>query len=340
MKHTGNHVYVVGAGFSAGLGFPTVKNLLERVWPRIRDSGLEDDLAQVIRFHHPNFNASLPCTFPDVETLLSEMQANEQLFESSRQATGKFTASQLEERRRTLLLQIAQEFHVLQAKALANTPAWLTTLIDRLRAEQAQIISFNWDLVIDELLFGQHLSKSDYGFGRRNAGPRLIKPHGSLNWYTQPTGRHLKKEKKFKLFGQDGAKVYSFKPYRAPKSLRRDYMPLIIPPLFHKSFDEEVFRPLWQEAVSILSTAAKVTFLGYSLANADFHARFILRCGFHNQEEGSIDARGSRRSPTGRAAVEVVDPDRSVKLRIESAVGWSCQFHNVSLEEWVTSAAT
>jgi hypothetical protein len=60
---------------------------------------------------------------------------------------------------------------------------------------------FNWDLVLDELLFGDELKKLDYACGNRRKGPRLIKPHGSLNWYEHESGHHLKEEKRFELFG-------------------------------------------------------------------------------------------------------------------------------------------
>jgi hypothetical protein len=337
MGKVGAHVYVIGAGFSAGLGFPTISNLLSQLWPSIKKAGLAADLAAVIRFHHPSFNSSRPDTFPDVETLLSEMRANEQLFASSRPATGNFTAAELTERRQGLLLQVADQFHELQAKALSSTPLWLDALVGRMRKQNAQIISFNWDLVLDQLLFGDALSKSSYGFTKRSSQLRLIKPHGSLNWYSHEAGKHLKSDRKFKLCGHGDSKIYAFKPYRAPSSSRRSYMPFIVPPVFSKSFEEDIFNTLWQEAVSTLSTAASVTFLGYSLADADFHARFILRCGFHNQVDGALRSGGGRRSPTGQAAVTIVDLDDKVGPRIEAAVGWPCDFYRGSIEDWVTS---
>ena len=64
--------------------------------------------------------------------------------------------------------------------------------------------------------------------------------------------------------------------------------------------------------VDVLSVASEVRFLGYSMAPADFHARFILRCGFHNQEEGVITRNGKRAIATGRSRVEVVDLDKGV----------------------------
>ncbi|QRY67966.1 hypothetical protein JVX98_27085 [Ensifer sp. PDNC004] len=284
---SGNIVYVIGAGFSAGLGFPTINSLLPNIWPRLQRAGTAAELCDIIRFHHPDFDPDKADTFVNVERLLSEMKANEQLFEYSRPASGGFTKEELTARRQRFLLEMAKWFHGLKEDAIRSPPIWLTALAEQIKREKAQIISFNWDLVLDELLFGSTLDRRDYGFGARKPGPRLIKPHGSLNWFEYSTGRHLNADKKVLLTGEGERAIYAFKPYRAPHSTRREYMPLIIPPVFNKEFAGRHFQTLWRKSVSILSSASDVRFLGYSLADADFHARFILRCGFYNQEHGA-----------------------------------------------------
>lgn len=329
-------VYVVGAGFSAGLGFPLISNLLQELWPRL-DNKLADDIAAVVRFHHPDFHPLRAESFPNIEQLLSEMQANEQLFDSSRPATGGFTSADLADRRQRLLLELAKWFHDIQASALKKKPKWLHTIVDEMKAEKAQVISFNYDLVLDQLIFGNDISESSYGLesDTRWAQPRLLKPHGSLNWYEHSTGKYLSDTKCFNLPGTEPDVVRAFKPFRAPQSDKREYMPLIVPPVFNKEFQGALFQTLWQEAVLVLSQASEVRFLGYSLPVADFHARFILRCGFHNQEHGALLEGGSRASPTGRAKVVIVDPNTAARERVENAVGWSCEQHEATVEEWV-----
>lgn len=330
-------VYIIGAGLSAGLGFPTIGNLLPKMWDRLVKVGLAEDLSRIIRFHHPAFNPNLESTYPNIEQLLSEMEANEQLFDASRPATGNFTSEKLKEHRQGLLLELSCWFHELKTDSLKKSKPWLNDLCARMKDENAQVISFNWDLVLDELLFGKELNSTCYGFGGDDSQTRLIKPHGSLNWYESHAGRYLKEEKKFKLAGTGKREVFAFKPYRAPSSTRRSYMPLIVPPVYTKRFRGDMFRQLWQETVSVLSVASEVRFLGYSLAAADFHARFILRCGFHNQEAGVLKSDGSRANPTGRALVTIVDlcSDGSVHRRISDAVGWECVFHQKPIAQWV-----
>lgn len=337
--HEKNIVYVVGAGLSAGLGFPTIMNLLPAMWKRIENAGLAADLAKIIRFHHPYFNPTLTNTFPNIEELLSEMQANEQLFRSSSPVTGTFTPDDLMKHRQSLLLELAGWFHMLKKDALRRRPRWLRVLASKMKEENAQVISFNWDLVLDELLFGKNLNAACYGFDGAKQRVRLLKPHGSLNWYGKDPGSHIMPEKRFKLGGAASEEVFAFRPYRAPNSTRRSYMPLIVPPVFAKQFRGTVFERLWREVVSVISVASEVRFLGYSLAPADFHARFILRCGFHNQEEGLITKNKKRTPPTGRARVVIIDPcaDGKAPQRIEEAVGWKCEWYKQTVEEWIGS---
>lgn len=331
-----NIVYVIGAGLSAGLQFPTIHSLLPALWPRLIEAGIANEIAEVIRFHHPDFNAARQETFPTIEALLSEMKANADLFHSTRPAVGNFTSERLESRRADLLQAIAEWFHELKVAALKRPPVWLHTLVSSMKEENATVISFNWDLVLDELLFGQDLEKASYGLDRRRKGVRLLKPHGSLNWYQAVTAGPLKETKKFSLGGTGMNQVYAFRPLRAPKSTKgRNYMPLIVPPVFTKQFEGPLFQRLWQESVRALSSASEVRFLGYSLADADYHARFVLRCGFHNQEHGELTAAGKRSPPTGRAKVVIVDLAEEPFVRIRKVVGWECETHRKTIAEWI-----
>jgi len=54
-------------------------DLLVKVWDRLEPS-LRKKLAKIIRFHHPDFDPARPTTFPELEELLSSMEANRELF--------------------------------------------------------------------------------------------------------------------------------------------------------------------------------------------------------------------------------------------------------------------
>src|SRR5581483_9243912 len=119
---------------------------------------------------------------------------------------------------------------------------------------------------------------------------------------------------------QDGKTIYAFRPYRAPESERRSYMPLVVPPVYNKDFRNPLFTDLWRKCVAALSTAESVVFVGYALAEVDFHARFIFRCGFYNQLEGELKESGDRAKPTGASKVTIVNPDVGSAKRIEGTL--------------------
>ena len=105
---------------------------------------------------------------------------NLQMFEA-RTAEGRFTKDQLKESQEILLFTIAASFTKF-TKTLPQ-PAGCPQSSSGCN-ENAAIVSFNWDLVLDQLLFwrqtrlGTLRTSSELG-----KGPLLLKPHGSLNWY-------------------------------------------------------------------------------------------------------------------------------------------------------------
>src|SRR5271155_5143456 len=116
-------VYVIGAGFSKGLGYPLTNELLAEVWSRL-PGGSRDQLAKIIEFHHPAFKVGRKKTFPDIEQLLTEMAVNLELFDASRPAEGRFTKDQLRESREILLSTIESWFHDIYEDAIKTS--WLS----------------------------------------------------------------------------------------------------------------------------------------------------------------------------------------------------------------------
>lgn len=331
-------VYVVGAGFSAGLGYPLTKSLLIDVWDLLQKTS-RNQLARIIRFHHPSFDPARKTSFPDIEQLLTEIKVNLDLFSASRPAEGSFRKNELEDSRDELLCTIAGWFHDLYGTA-SRTP-WLTTFTERLRSQNAGIISFNWDLILDQLLFADKPTSKGYGLTKAlGSGPVLLKPHGSLNWYEQPLVEPVSADKRVELFSSqaDGECIEAFLPPRGIKSkVGRRYTPLIVPPTYLKDFNRPIFRRLWNHCTNVLSTPKRLVFLGYSLPAADLHAQFIFRCGFHNQIEGRLKQDGTRHPATGPAKVIIVNPDQDAARRIESVAGPEipCQWVPKRIEDWL-----
>jgi hypothetical protein len=265
--------------------------------------------------------------------------AHEDLLPSLRR-DGNFTAGDLKKLRANLLYEIASWFHELhEERRHANMH-----ILDGFKNILSQhhnpvIISFNWDCELDRLLFGDSIEKHNYGLDKKVfTPPVLLKPHGSLNWYPSETGEHIKAELRRTLWkGTDGASesMFCFLRWRAPKSSHRQYVPWIVPPTHVKKFEHGMMQRIWRACVDCLSVAKRVFFVGYSLPTADWHSRYIFRCGFHNQREGRPHNGKDRGRPTGPGKVYVVNPDNSAFRRIELVADRRCVWLPITAKEWV-----
>jgi hypothetical protein len=129
-------------------------------------------LHRIIEFYHPGFTTKRKTTFPDIEQLLTEIAVNLDLFYASRPAEGTFTKQRLEESREELLSDIASWFHEIYEDA-RDTP-WLSSIVERIRRENAAIVSFNWDLVLDQMLSEKDIGPECYGLSKKlSSGPVL-----------------------------------------------------------------------------------------------------------------------------------------------------------------------
>jgi hypothetical protein len=337
-------VYVIGAGFSAGLGYPLTKSLLIDVWSRLEPAA-RVRLQKIIEFHHPGFKLVRKTSFPDIEQLLTEIAVNIDLFDASRPAEGRFKKDSLTQSREDLLSAIATWFHELYDTACRTS--WLSTFVLRLQRENAAIVSFNWDLVLDQQLFSRGLSSKSYGLSDRLAdGPVLLQPHGSLNWYDTTQIEKVSEDAHIEIFPNHSVdeRIEAFVHPREIKSkVGRHYTPLIIPPTFLKDFNRPIFRQLWRRCTDILSTAKELIFLGYSLPPADLHAQFIFRCGFHSQLKGRLKEEGGidRYNSTGPANVTIVNPDQDAARRIEAVAGPGilCNWVPKRIQDWLEDEA-
>ncbi|MBT9595804.1 MAG: hypothetical protein IV094_07465 [Vitreoscilla sp.] len=339
-------VYVVGAGFSKGCGYPLTKELLPNVWSRL-GKGDKNALGKIVRFHHPQFDPERPGSFPGIEELLTEIAVNLDLFESSRWRQGALGKDALVGAHQALLGEIAVWFHELFDKASAAP--WLKSFVERLRNEDAGIVSFNWDLLLDEALFGSNVNGASYGLQRDlpKRGPLILKPHGSLNWYLADDIQAVAASRRRSLFEADDPQE-DVEAFVLPRTIRskaeRTYTPLLVAPTYLKDFRRPIFRRLWRHSTDLLSTPERIIFLGYSLPKDDLQARFILRCGFHNQLKGILKGRRSsgaslRGDPTGNAEVVVVDPDKEAAKRIRGVVNLDIKLKHFkgTVEEWLES---
>lgn len=179
------------------------------------------------------------------------------------------------------------------SQSLKTVPYWAEALIKRWSQEQARIITFNYDVLLeksinevqpniqldckdyqlhgDELVFPR--PQTDYAGTWNDSIPRsakegsmqIMKLHGSLNWYWAPDdqiGPTLRRIPVLKALGNPDVDVN-----HSTSGLER----FLIPPLSGKSayYRPYLTRALWSDALAAVRHAESITFMGYSLPMTD-----------------------------------------------------------------------
>jgi len=178
-----------------------------------------------------------------------------------------------------------------EASVLYNPiPVWLSDLLKLLHHTRATVVSLNYDTLIEVavasldlpgLLGGERTTPRDIlndtpplpNVGTRFGGPinptfRLLKLHGSLDWWAapkDPSGASVNRTELRSAFGH---------PEPITEEDRRGipgWEPFIIPPAAAKSsyYQNPFTRNLWKTAFDALRTAEQVSLIGYSLPPTD-----------------------------------------------------------------------
>jgi hypothetical protein len=304
-------VFVVGAGFSAALGYPLSDSFFGQLFERA-DAELRERIDYFVQHSSFRFNLDAPDSYPNLEELLAEIMVLEHWAGAVRsQVRAEFSQEFLIALRRDILSTVTKWFFELQRKILKRMPDWLVMFVEWVKSHQASVISFNWDLVLDELLYGKSLSLHSYGFAIPSQIPALLKPHGSLNWY-ELERPPLPTDKCFRLCGELDDSIW-VRQGLGSVHFARDVMgmPVIVPPAYLNSIGCSPFKDVGLGCIERLADADRVVFLGYSMPKADLHARSLLQWGLHNNAKG-------KSTP---AEVIVVNSDDQAIHRTSTVVG-------------------
>jgi hypothetical protein len=299
-----HNVYVIGAGFSKEAGLPVVSEFFNRTrdsvqWLRDNHYMREADAVQrVLAFRLKAAAAALRVEL-DVENI-------EQLFSlvAAQAAAGDLLttdvtlaiAATLEFARRVSRHRVVQ-IHVPPGvtpplkwrkkedqSAFLNTSAYevITGVMaghwtEKLWDTRDTILSFNYDLTIEEALRGLGISfnygLSDSSVHRNESGhdPEskllFLKLHGSMNW-------SICHEREENL--GDWSSVDLYQDFKSLSDARQE--PLLIPPTWRKVAFGAVSE-VWEKAVEALVTATRIIIVGYSMPIIDQHFKYLLAAG-------------------------------------------------------------
>src|SRR5205814_1125022 len=107
---------------------------------------------------------------------------------------------------------------------------------------------------------------------------KLLKLHGSLNWYVRGSV-----DKLAEVFAKKPSKVVISKPPRTNEFA--GFVRQIIPPIYGKFFGHKHLQVLWSAAHKALVEADSLVVIGCSLVDTDFHLSGMLSNAIKRRKE-------------------------------------------------------
>jgi len=112
-------------------------------------------------------------------------------------------------------------------------------------------------------------------------GVRVLKLHGSLNWYSLHTSPNISPKAMFR----EDRSIFVTRRHRIDPQMRytgrgrsQHTLPVIVPPVTHKSaILHNAIKPLWDRARRALETANEIVVFGYSCPPADFESSNLIQ---------------------------------------------------------------
>lgn len=296
-------VYLFGAGASAAEGAPATGELFPRAWALL---GAEEDrrVAAVWEFLQAVFGVSIESAasfryLPAVDDVISLVDWSLQ----THQGLGhRYDPPRLHQVRRDLehLVQATLRASLRGAVHRRGGPhaRFVRRLAARGMTERCALISLNYDTLLDQALARAGLMP-DYGLpgrGAESAGPLLAKLHGSLNWSFCPAcGRVAAPGELAAVGGAEGAGALN----RCQRCANPHLRGLIISPTLHKSYPAAGLQHVWDRALSAIQLADRLTFVGYSMPQADMPVYHLICRGLLTRRRA------------GRPAIRVINHERT-----------------------------
>lgn len=308
---------ILGAGFSRNVGLPTQDEFLNLLitdcnWLTGADQKVDKEITLRIKeFLEIVFFWSEGQQLPKLEEVFTFIDISTG---NGHNLGRKYTPSKLRAIRRFLIYKI---FTVLDKKYENEEGSDIIKKFLKQLEHKASFISLNWDIVLEKYI-GSTGCNVEYGIGgdcihvqsneiqvpqgtQANRPNILVsKVHGSSNWVYCDNCKRLFYSLDEKVAKSVYAGIYVedikrfYKPTETPKDLKETIRanaglkkcPYCENALgshiatfsYRKSFRTNYFVNSWQRAEEILNAASKWIFVGYSLPDADYEFKHMLKC--------------------------------------------------------------
>lgn len=266
MFPTDRKVFILGSGFSASMGLPTLMTLFQEMMSHSERPGESDKehVLNALEILYPHFQKNkTPPSFPPIEEFLSLVVSAKDLpFFDEEYWDWKWYST----------LRLLTDCLAEKSKN-AEDSQLLKNFVRNLRNGDI-VVTFNWDNLIERTLRLQ--SRKINFLSRDTDAITILKLHGSLNWVEIPEGIDLKHPESVKFLSKRVVCTHDYSYYDVWDAL--DMPPLIIPPVLSKRVPVGgFFQGIWHEAHNSIIDADRVSVIGYSIPNDDLQARSFLR---------------------------------------------------------------
>jgi len=300
---------ILGSGFSKAISsnMPTVNELASRL--------RQEEVLQ---------RAPYDRLVDDPELLLSYLSLNQPWKEPPKALEDEALFARVQK-------ALAERITDCEDQAFKNPiPDWTAQLVEYLHSDKITVITFNYDTVLERLVYGLKQGKSEgewprefdlYGLplsviwsregatlmGTRVETFHLIKLHGSINWFYSGVEGFPGEQVYYWPIGVDPLQLRELNTVASKKErerLLKDKISLIIPPVAEKSrfYGNRTIRTLWRDARRALEEAEEIFCVGYSLPATDLTTKLFLRSVAHPKKVAIVN----KEHPDGEKALEML----------------------------------
>lgn len=288
---------ILGAGFSKNSGLPVQAEIPELLIENQNENEFENSISHVIKgFYEDTFCFSKGSVLPNLDDILTCIDISTN---SGHHLGIKYSSMHLRAIRRFIVYRL---YSVLQKNYVYSED--VVKLVGSLRENYSRVdfIVLNWDTVLENYIYliepeitidycngGKQLRRGT--FNEAKEALKIIKIHGSSNWLFCDNCRELFIDSNgdIPLIKKAGFKAMDFELFDefkgTPVNLERekciicgDYISSHIATFsFRKSFRENSFPQVWNMAEEVLTNSDKWIFIGYSLPQADYEFKHLLK---------------------------------------------------------------
>jgi hypothetical protein len=271
-----SRTFILGAGFSAGAGFPLVRNLKEQVVQHAHSLSRCKAFFELGNggFEKGQFYAGLEMVDPKGSLQFEEILIA--LSDHLKHANGcdpcHVTLDVLRDSCGQLLWKIQESVRKVP-DCYENFAYWIGT--HRSPGPGSAIVSFNWDLLTERALAGSYLP---WTYSDSRSAISILKPHGSINWNDYLSKGLRTEYSGWQPIGPDSKLSYdASNPLSNPD--RDDINPnlrYMIFPGDPESVEVDAER-IWRWASKAISEREGIVFIGYSLPEYDDFSLSFLK---------------------------------------------------------------